>query len=410
LNITHTIAFNHNQFTLEQVGKLHLSPDERDASLILIKAELEIEELVYLSTCNRVEFILVCHKKINSKFLEKLLKLVNAEFSAEEIHNYAEKALVYDGEKSIQHLFRVASSLDSFIVGEREIITQVRNAFEDAAKAGLSGDRLRLIARNIIATAKEVYTKTTIAHNPVSVVSLAYRKLKDLQVKKDARFLIIGAGQTNTNLCKYLKKHQYKNFVVFNRTAEKAALLAQSINGKDLPFEDLFSYNEGFDVLISCTSSAHTIVDLKLYEQLLQGDNGSKIAIDLAIPYDIDPLIYKNYKVNAILVESLQQQAEENLASRRSSIDKCEEIIEKNIAIYKEMNRARSIEKAMQSVPLKVKEIRENAVSNVFAKEIETLDDNGKEVLNKMMTYFEKKYISVPMKMAREIFLDQNVS
>ena len=74
------------------------------------------------------------------------------------------------------------------------------------------------------------------------------------------------------------------------------------------------------------------------------------------------------------------------------------------------MNRARSIEKAMQSVPLKVKEIRENAVSNVFAKEIETLDDNGKEVLNKMMTYFEKKYISVPMKMAREIFLDQNVS
>ena len=143
---------------------------------------------------------------------------------------------------------------------------------------------------------------------------------------------------------------------------------------------------------------------------MLQGDNGSKIAIDLAIPYDIDPLIYKNYKVNAILVESLQQQAEENLASRRSSIDKCEEIIEKNIAIYKEMNRARSIERAMQSVPLKVKEIRENAVSNVFAKEIETLDDNGKEVLNKMMTYFEKKYISVPMKMAREIFLDQNVS
>jgi glutamyl-tRNA reductase len=88
VNITHTIAFNHNQFTLEQVGKLHLSPDERDASLNLIKAELEIEELVYLSTCNRVEFILVCHKKINSKFLERLLKLVNADFSTEEIKNY----------------------------------------------------------------------------------------------------------------------------------------------------------------------------------------------------------------------------------------------------------------------------------------------------------------------------------
>lgn len=410
MNITHTIAFNHNQFTLEQVGKLHLAPDERDASLTFLKSELEIEELVYLSTCNRVEFILVFHKKIDAKFLERLLKLVNPTFSTKEIHNYATKAQVYDGEKSIQHLFKVASSLDSFIVGEREIITQVRNAFEDAAKAGLSGDKLRLIARNIIATAKEVYTKTTIAHNPVSVVSLAYRKLKDLQVKKEARFLIIGAGQTNTNLCKYLKKHQYKNFVVFNRTFEKATLLAQSINGKALPFEDLFSYNEGFDVLISCTSSAHTIVDLKLYEQLLQGDNGSKITIDLAIPYDIDPIIYKNYKVNAILVESLQQQAEENLASRRSSIDKCEEIIEKNITIYKEMNRARSIEKAMQSVPLKVKEIRENAVSNVFAKEIETLDDNGKEVLNKMIAYLEKKYISVPMKMAKEIFLDQNVS
>lgn len=410
MNITHTIAFNHNQFTLEQVGKLHLAPDEREWTLKKLKSHLHIDELVYLSTCNRVEFILVYSKKIDSEFIERLLMLINPTFSKEEVNNYVVKALIFEGEKSIQHLFRVASSLDSFIVGEREIITQVRNAFEEAAKSGLSGDRLRLIARNVIATAKEVYTKTTVAHNPVSVVSLAYRKLKDLHVKRESRFLIIGAGQTNANFCKYLKKHQYKNFVVFNRSLEKAEQLAHAINGKALPFEELKTYSKGFDVLVTCTSSAQPIVDLSLYEQLLQGESGNKIAIDLAIPYDIDPIIYKTHQVTAILVESLQQQAEENLASRRSAIDKCEEIIEHNIAIYKEMARARAIEMAMQSVPLKVKEIRENAVQNVFAKEIESLDENGKEVLNKMITYLEKKYISVPMKMAREILLDKNVS
>jgi len=410
VNITHTIAFNHNQFTLEQVGKLHLAPDERVGLLKTLKSELKIDELAYLSTCNRVEFILVYPSKIERTFLKRLVTIINPSLSKEEITEYAQKALLFDGEKSIQHLFRVASSLDSFVVGEREIITQVRMAFEEAAKHGLSGDKLRLVAKNVIATAKEVYTNTSIAHNPVSVVSLAYRKLKDLQVKKDARFLIIGAGQTNSNLCQYLKKHQYKNFVVFNRTFEKAEQLAKEIGGKALPFQDLLTYKAGFDVLVTCTSAVHHIIDTKLYEQLLQGETGNKITIDLAIPFDIDPTIYKIHDVSSILIESLQKQAEENLASRRSSIYKCEEIIQKNISVYKEMNKARAIERAMQSVPLKVKEIREHAVSNVFAKEIESLDDHGKEVLNKMMTYLEKKYISVPMKMAKEILLDQNAT
>jgi glutamyl-tRNA reductase len=410
VNQTHVIAFNHHQFSLEQVGKLHIAPEERPEKLLKLKQKLAISELVYLSTCNRVELVLITKEKLNNAFINLLLIELNSNLSDKEIAFYSDKVHIFSGENAIRHLFSVASSLDSFVVGEREIITQVRNAFEEAAELKISGDGLRLIAKNIIATAKEVFTNTLIAHNPVSVVSLAYRKLKDLIVKKDARFLIIGAGQTNTNLCKYLKKHGYRNFTVFNRTFEKAVLLANEINGEAVEFENLSLYNKGFDVLITCTSSSNHIVDLNLYVNLLQKDSSNKIVIDLAIPYDVDPQIYKKHKVTKILVESLQKQADENIAARRSSISKCEEIINKNILEFKEMHRIRTIERVMQSVPLKVKEIRQHAVTNVFAKEIESLDDNGKIVLEKMIAYLEKKYISVPMKMAKEIFLEKDVA
>ena len=119
-----------------------------------------------------------------------------------------ENAEVYSGEKAAEHFFRVASSIDSMVVGEREIITQVRTAYESCNELKLTGDNIRLLLRKTIETAKEVYTSTGIANKPVSVVSLAYRKLQALNVSQGARFIIVGAGRTNANMTRFLKKRK----------------------------------------------------------------------------------------------------------------------------------------------------------------------------------------------------------
>ncbi len=133
-------------------------------------------------------------------------------------------------------------------------------------------------------------------------------------------------------------------------------------------------------------------------------DKSKKVVIDLAIPNDLDAEILNNYDVNLIAVNNLQEVAKENMLAREQELQACYTIIEKNITDFLQLLKARRVELAMSEVPKKVKEIRETA-NEVFAKELLGLDAESKEVLDKMLSYMEKKYISVPMKMAKEILL-----
>ena len=402
------IAFTHRKTPLDQVGRYHIEPEFRKSRLDKLKNEVNVSELLYLSTCNRVEFILLTDEELNIPYLSRFFKAFAPNWNSDEIHTAIEQSQVLSGDEAIRHVFHVAASLDSLVVGEREIITQVRSAFEVSVKDKLCGDSIRLLIRKVIESSKEVFTATPIARNPVSVVSLAYRQLRSLNVKKDARFIIVGAGQTNTNLCKYLYKHGFRNFAVFNRSIENGQLLAQTIGGAAFPLDSLSTYHKGFDVLITCTSSADYLIDTSLYKQLLQSDKDSKIVIDLAIPNDVDPHIFKEFDVRPILVESLKQLADENRAFRLTALVQCEEIIDKHFDEFRSMFRERLVERAMKDIPQKVKDIRNHATNHVFARELEGMDDTSRQVLEKMLTYFEKKYISVPMKMAKEILLDKH--
>lgn len=400
------IAFTHRNTPLDQVGQFHIAPDSRAEVLGHLKSALALKELMYLSTCNRVEFLVVSDHLHESEFLSRFFQVLLSSSSIEVQQSASKQALFYRGDQAVHHFFSVASSLDSLVVGEREIITQVRTAFEDSFTMGLTGDFIRILMKSTIETAKKVFTDTTVARNPVSVVSLAYRKLKSLHVPNDARILVIGTGQTNTNMCKFLKKHGYTNFTLFNRSLSNALTLAESLGGKASTIDMLPQYTGGFDVMIACTAAADHIVDVPLYTHLLQGDTDQKVVVDLAIPADVDPAIYRHFSVTPILVESLKQAAEENLALRRSALQQCEDILAAQMQEFRNIHRQRQVELAMKEVPRMVREIREHATSTVFARELSSLDDSGREVLEKMLTYLEKKYISMPMKMAREILLD----
>lgn len=408
-NSFHIIAFTHRNLDVSEVGKLHIELDNQQQRLTHLKESCHLSELMFLSTCNRVEYVFCTEELVSKDFITKFFNELYPEMPSAELEKFIKAAQVFSALAAVEHILQVASSIDSMIVGEREIITQVRNAFEASKKQGLTGDFIRLIIRHTVETAKRVYTETSIATKPVSVVALAYHTLRDMNIKLDARVLIIGAGMTNTNMGKFLKKHGFKNFAVFNRTFSKAENLAKDLNGTAYPLTDLATYDKGFDIIITCTGSENHIITEEIYANLLQGETSKKVVIDIAIPHDLDKSIVDKYHVTHISVDHLQKISEQNLKERSKEIFHVEEILKEAIYDFQQISRLRKVEIAMREVPLMVKDIKSTAMNHVFKNELETLNDDSREVLEKIIEYMEKKYMSVPMKMAKEILLKQEI-
>ena len=401
----HILAFTHKKMDVSEVGKLHIELDKQKEVLNLFKQTMELEELMFLSTCNRVEFLFCTPKNVDDNFIHTFFQTLYPHYETTQITHFENTVESYSGVHAIEHILQVASSIDSMIVGEREIITQVRNAFDTSKEMGLTGDFIRVVMRHTVETAKRVYTETSIANKPVSVVALAYHTLRDMDISLDARVLMIGAGMTNSNMAKFLRKHGFKNFTVFNRTVEKAELLAKDLHGSGYGLDSLQTFDKGFDIIITCTGSEAPIITPEIYTHLLQGEKTKKVVIDIAIPHDLDAEIVKNNPITHISIDYLQKISDRNLLERSKEIVHVEQILSDAVESFMYIHKMRQVEIAMREVPNMVKDIRATAVNEVFKKELQTLDDDSREVLDKIIGYMEKKYMSMPMKLAKEIML-----
>jgi glutamyl-tRNA reductase len=402
------IAFTHKHVDLKDLGKFVICNETLSSCLNNVKDRFDIPEIFYLGTCNRVEFVFTAEQTLDNEFVKDFLQALNLPITKEQLESFISQVSVYEDTEALNHLLRISCSLESLVVGEKEILTQIRKAYETCRVAGFTGDYLRLIMSRVVKTAKEVYTNTAIARKPISVVSLAYRKLRELKMCTNARVLIIGAGETNKNLSKYLQKHKFSNFAIFNRTLAKAEILADDLNGKAFSLQDLKNYKEGFDVIITCTSSTEPIITSEIYQSLLNGDTSKKVIVDLAVPNDTCCEVLNKHPLTFIEVHSLQEIANSNLQERYEELIFAERIIEQNIQEFKPVLRQRRVEIAMREVPEKIKEIKNIAINRIFADEIESMDDNSRKVLAKVMNYMEKKYISVPMVMAKDILINNS--
>jgi len=160
-------------------------------------------------------------------------------------------------------------------------------------------------------------------------------------------------------------------------------------------------------LLVTCTGSEDYLINPEVYNSLLAGETTKKTIIDLAIPYDVNPSVIEKNSTNYIEIEALKEISGVNLKKREEELSVCKKLIEKQVVAFKQAFKERKVELAMSKVPQKIKEIKDLAVNEVFSKELESMTNDSKEVLDKMLAYIEKKYISVPMKMAKEIFLEK---
>ena len=399
----HILTITHRETPLSLIGSFlfqRVSEEELPTRLEALKTVFGLEELMYVATCNRVVFLMHTTQEISDSFLQKFFSFINPDLDQDLI---AKHVIHYRGDDAVQHLFRVAASIDSLVVGEREILRQLREAYQRCQEWKLTGDKIRLLMDQAVVAAKDVYSNTRLGEKSVSVVSLAIHKMMEHRLPKSARILLVGAGQTNTLVSKFLVKFGFTNVTVFNRTLDKAQAIAQKFsNGKALPLSSLENFSGGFDSLIVCTGATKAIIDKRLYTKLLKGEPGTKVAIDLSVPHNIDKTIAEAFDVKLIEVESLKKLAKQNLSFRQQEVEHAQELLAEHFQEFKTLFHTREIELAFRQIPNEVKAVREKAMKEVFRKDLEHLDENSRLLVERMLVYMEKKCTGIPMRIARE--------
>ena len=396
------LTVTHRQTPLQSIGKFvvaHADEQALKARLEALKAAFGLDELLYVATCNRVIFLLHTDQPTGPSFHQAFFQAVNPGLDADYIE---ENVILLEDKAAADHLFKVAASIDSLVVGEREILRQIKEAYERCFNWGLTGDHLRILVQATIVAAKEVYSETRLGEKSVSVVSLAVKEMLKTRLPKSARILMIGAGQTNLLVSKFLAKYGFYNVAVFNRTFEKAGQLAAMVQGTAHHFDELNQYNKGFDCLIVCTGATSVVVDKTLYYSLLAGEADRKVVIDLSVPNNVSREVTDQFDIHFIEIEGLRALADENLSFREQEVTHACELLDRHLAEFEVYAHNRYIERALHKIPVEVKAVKERAMNEVFRKEVEGLDDATRQLLERMMTYMEKKCTGIPMKLAKE--------
>ena len=406
LNNLRAISINHHHFPLETIGSFAINSDDLQDRLNAVKQKFNLSELMYLGTCNRVEVVFDVPHFVCPGFTNELLSFMFQEHDTSFIKGVSQKAQRFNGEETADHIFRVAASLDSLIIGEREIITQLRNAYEECDKMNLTGESLRLLNQHAIRIAKEVYTHTNLSKKPVSIVSIAWKLFQEKHPNVNVKIVLVGAGQIITNFAKFLSENGYTNVCVYNRTLENAHAIAATFSTQALPLFELENDLSDFDALVVCTGSTEIVVSQEMFNSMCHTQK-RRTVIDLALPANVSAEVAQNSNVELIDMVAVQREVQKNISYREEALSDCISIIEKGKIEFKKLYQERSILRAMSEIPLTIKEIRQTAVENVFSKELAQLSEEDRELVDKIISYMEKKYISVPMKLAKSVLLEE---
>jgi glutamyl-tRNA reductase len=284
-------------------------------------------EAVILSTCNRVELYIATSNEPARAVCELKKFFANvhaqAEPAGQELYSLHEP-------HSVHHLFKVACGLDSMVLGETEILGQLKKAYDLALQSGHTGARLNKAFQGAFNVAKKVRTDTNIQRGSISVASVAVELAEKIfSTLEGHEVMVIGAGDTSEKTARALLSRGAKSIVVANRSFERAEVLAKDLGGRAVKFDDWSREFEKVDIAISSTAAPHYILDRAKLEPLMKlRRNRPLLLIDIAVPRDIDPEVNHLDNVYLYNVDDLQSIASDYLGQRKDEIAKCEKIIE----------------------------------------------------------------------------------
>src|SRR5215468_323999 len=323
------VGVSHKTAPVEVRERLAFNTDVLRSALTALVGRQDVREAMILSTCNRVE---VMAESPDDRLIREFL----CDFHQIPPDSVSQHLYSFKNADAIRHVFRVAASLDSMMVGEPQILGQVKEAYRIAADAGTVGMHLSALMNRAFAVAKKVRNETGISQSAVSVsfaaVELARKIFGDLTGKT---VMIIGASKMGELAARHLKRNGVSSVLVTNRTFERAVELAKVFEGAAVPFEHLKDHMDRADIVISSTGAPHFIITKPLAEQTMhRRKNKPMFFIDIAVPRDIDPTV--NEIDNAFLydIDDLQQVIDANLKERLKEASRAEEIIDSEVQAF----------------------------------------------------------------------------
>jgi len=288
-----------------------------------------IDESVIVSTCNRVE--LYAATGDSTLGFESLNRFLGGQADA---HHYDPHIFYrYDTPHSVRHLFRVASGLESMVLGETEILGQVKKAYGTASTNGKTSKHLNKLFQRAFNVAKEVRTNTNITRGPVSVGSVAVDLAEKIFSRLDGcKVMILGAGETSEMTARAMLSRGVKSIFVSNRSYDRAAALAAEMGGKAIHFGEWEGPLQEIDILIGSTAAPHPVLTReKLRPVMNQRRNRPLFVIDLAVPRDVEPAVNELDGVYLYDIDSLQAIAQQSMEVRRQELTVCEQMIERHV-------------------------------------------------------------------------------
>lgn len=359
------IGINHKTAAVDVRERVAFSPEQLAEALQRMRVDTATQEVAILSTCNRTE--IYCSQ--DAPDADRVLRWL-ADYHGLPAEQLTGSSYQYQESAAVRHMMRVASGLDSMVLGEPQILGQMKDAWQAARTAGTLGPQLDRLFQSTFNTVKQVRTDTAIGENPVSVafaaVSLSRQIFSDL---RRSTALLIGAGETITLVARHLYQQGVSKIIVANRTLERAQLLSDELGGRAIVLNQIPDVLAECDIVISSTASPLPILGKGAVERALRRRRHKPMfMVDIAVPRDIEPEVGRLADVYLYTVDDLHEVIEENLRSRQGAADAAERLIELGTDEFMQRLRALAAVDVLRRYRQKAEALRDQELTRALSR------------------------------------------
>ena len=359
------LGLNHITAPVELRECLAFSKEETDSALETLMDEASLEEVLILSTCNRVEVLMTTE---NNTSAVDAVKMFISDFKKITVGDFENSLYVYEGDEAVRHIFRVACSLDSMMVGESQILGQMKEAYHASTSKKTSGVILNRLLHRAFFIAKRIRTETGIGDHAVSIsyaaIELGRKIFGTLEGKA---VLLIGAGEMAELAVEHLIRHRVGDIFVANRTFERGVVLAKRFNGTAVRFEEIIESLLKVDIIISSTGAPDFVIQRNQVKGLMRRRRNRPIFfIDIAVPRDIDPEINRLTNSYVYDIDDLKGVIDENIEDRNREAIKGERIVDEAVIRFRQWYESLDVVPTIVALRNKMEAIAEREVKKTL--------------------------------------------
>jgi glutamyl-tRNA reductase len=388
------VGLNYRTAAVDVLERMTVAPAGAPKALHDLVAREHLAEVALLSTCNRTE--VYCRTTRFHDGIDDVRHFLT-DCSGLDPDALAEQLYTYHDDAAVTHLFGVASGLDSMIIGESEILGQVRESWEMAEREGTIGQLLSRTFRHAIEVGKRARTETAIGRHAVSVSSAAVRVAAErLGSLAGRRVLLLGAGDVGEGMALALSGAGVDEIVVANRSRARGQQLASRVGGRAVPLDDVMDALVSCDVLLASTGAPGTLVERDDMEEVMRRRGGRALLIvDIAVPRDVDPGVGQVFGVQLLDIDDLKAVGQESLEHRRAEIGKVRVIINDALDRFRVESVAREVAPLVSSLRSRAEELRQSELDRLSSR-LDALDPAARELVEQATRGLVNKLLHEP--------------